>query len=455
MIKEKQKSEQETFWISTQELQVKPQIKFYEKLDELLKKIHFGKTVREICKPYYSSNKNCRPPIDPEVYFKMLMVGFFEDLMSERGIAVRCADSFSIRAFLHYDLHEATPEHSTMSVIRKRLLESIYSQVFSIVLKAMKQYGMVKGKNLSMDTSVIEANASLKSLKNRMTEESYAEYIKKLAQEAGIDAEDKAAVARFDRKREDRKTSNKEWYNPNDPDAKIGKTKDGATDMIYKPEHVVDLDTGAIIDANILEGDKGDTDGLEERIIDAQVRLNDISDDPTENEMVETITADKYYFNTEKITEIQNYGISTIIPDKDYNRNLDKLTDEEQISVESAKQAVKSEPGKALLRRRGMYVERSFAHVLDCGGSRRTKLRGTVNNQKRYLIATACFNLSLLMRLLFGFGTPKQLLCSLKNAQNFVFLLLNLLKNKIFIQYGNYFKFFIVSIQFKINYCVN
>jgi len=452
MIREKQNQTQETIWIATQELQIKPQLKFYEKLNELLGKIGFGITVREICQPYYSTKSDCRPPIDPEVYFKMLMVGFFENISSERAITARSADSLSIRAFLHYDLHEATPEHSTMSVIRQRLPESIFSKVFSVVLVAMKKHGMVKGKNLAMDTSVIEANASLKSLVNRMTEESYTEYIKKLAAESGIDPEDKASVARFDRKRANRKTSNKEWYNPNDPDAKIGKTKDGATDMIFKPEHVVDLDTGAIVDANILDGDKGDTGELEERIINAQIRLNDISDDPIENEIMESVTADAYYYNTGKITDIQGFGIATVIPDKDYNRHLDKLSDEEQASVESAESAVKSQTGKALLKRRGMYVERSFAHVLDCGGARRTKLRGKPNNQKRYFIATACFNLSLLMRLLFGFGTPKQLLAMLKNALNFAFLQLNLLLNKVLVCCWNYFFFYIVKERFYINF---
>jgi hypothetical protein len=296
----------------------------------------------------------------------------------------------------------------------------------------MKKHGMVKGKNLSLDTSIIEANASLKSLVNRMTEESYAEYIKSLAGQAGEDAEDKAAVARFDRKREDRKTSNEEWHNPHDPDAKIGKTKDGATDMIYKPEHVVDLDTGAIVDASIVEGDKGDAHELTERIIDAQIRLNDIADDPTQVEPIQSITADKYYYNTQEITAIQNLGITTTIPDKDYKRNMDKLEDEEHLAVELAKSEIKSDKGKSLMRRRGMYVERSFAHVLDCGAYRRTTMRGRENIQKRYLIATACFNISLLMRAIFGFGTLKQFLALSKIAFIFIKHQILLIKSKIF-----------------------
>ena len=207
MIRKKNKQKQTSFWISTEELQVKPQITFFSKLNDILEKNDFGKQIRKICSPYYSDKTNCRPPIDPEVYFKMLIIGFFENLRSERGLAARCADSISIRDFLGYSINEATPNHSTLSDIRYRLPESVYSQVNSIVLKALKDNGLVKGENLALDTSVIEANASLLLLQNRMTEESYSEYIKELAKQSGVNPEDKAAVARFDRKREGRKTS--------------------------------------------------------------------------------------------------------------------------------------------------------------------------------------------------------------------------------------------------------
>ena len=412
MIRKKTSQAQTSLWIAVDELQVKPIITFYTKLNKILDKMKFGQQVRKLCKPYYSAKTNCRPPIDPEIYFKMLITGFFENLRSERAIASRCADSLSIRAFLGYTITESTPDHSSLSVIRKRLPISVYSQVFSITLKELKNYGLVKGKNLALDTSVMEANASLSGLKNRMTEESYAEYIARLAKQSGVDPKDKAAVARFDRKRKGRKTSNKEWYNPFDTDAKIGKTKAGATDMLYKPENVVDLDTGAIVDADILLGDCPDTENLSERLIEAQTRLLDISENPIEEETMETVTADKGYYNVQENAEIQCLGIETVIPDKEINRNKKKLNDEEATAVELAKSAAKSKKGKKLLKRRGMYVERSFAHVLDCGGERRTTLRGINKNRKRYLIATATYNLSLLMRTLFGIGTPKQWLAS-------------------------------------------
>jgi hypothetical protein len=285
-------------------------------------------------------------------------------------------------------------------------------------LKALKDKGLVKGRNLALDTSIIEANASLSKLQNRMTEECYANYIKKLAQESGVNPDDKAAVARFDRTRKDRKTSNEEWYNPNDPDAKIGKTKNGATDMVYKCEHIVDLDTGAIIDADILLGNRADSDCLSERIIDAQIRLNDVSDNPAEEMPVETITADKGYYCVEEITNIQCLGFDTVIPDNLLKRIMSKLSDEDALAVELAHSDISSKKGKALLKQRGSQVERSFAHVLDCGGERRTTLRGKENNRKRYLIATACYNISLLMRTIFGVGTLKQFIAKVKLALN-------------------------------------
>lgn len=421
MIKRKKIQKQETLWISTKELKIRPQSGFYSKLRDVLDQIGFGNQMRKLCEPYYSNKDNVRPPIDPEVYFKMLIIGFFENIRSERGICSRCEDSITLREFLGFSITESTPDHSTLSLIRYRLPESVYSQLFSIILRTLKDAGLVVGKNIAFDSSIIEANASLSKLQNRMTEESYQEYVKKLASDAGVDTSDKAAIARFDRKRSNRKTSNEVWVNPYDYDAKIGKTKHGATDMIYKPEHAVDLDTGAIIDVSMLPGDQADSDGITERLITAQIRLYDIADDPTTILPIQTVTSDKGYFKASEIQAIQEIEVMTVIPDFIDNRNLDKLTLEERIPLCFAKAEVKSKSGKALLRRRGMYVERSFAHVLDSGGQRRTTLRKNENLLKRHRVAAATFNLSLLMRTLFGIGTPKQFLADLNSIVLWIF----------------------------------
>jgi transposase len=406
MFRRKDPEPQSSFWIATRDLPSTPAHTFYQRLNRALDEASFGDAVRAQCQPFYEADasRGGRPGIDPAVYFKMLMVGFFENLSSERAIAARCADSLAIRDFLHYALTEETPDHSTLSVIRQRLSAEVYEAVFALFLRALKKHKLLQGKNLGIDASVLEANASLRSLQSRLTGETYVAYVKKLAAAAGVDPTDAAAVRRFDRKRPGRKTSNDEWQNPNDPDAKVSRTKRGATRMIYKPEHVVDLDTGAIVDVDVRPGDENDSAGLAERLLAAKQRLKGALGEEATPEVLQTLTADKGYFKVEELTRLQEVGIETVISDRIDNRNLDKLD-------EMARAAV-----KALLRRRGELVERGFQHVLDCGGARRTTLRRTENIRKRYLIQAVCANLSLLMRHLIGLGTPKQALAAPRGA---------------------------------------
>jgi transposase len=380
---------------------------FYAKLELTLQSFAFAAQVRELCADAYSDNGRGRPGVDPVVYFKMLMVGFFENLPSERGIAERCQDSISIRAFLGYDLTGDTPDHSTLSVIRSRLGVEKYDQVFVLILCALQEHGLVKGRNVGIDASVIEANASLKGLVNRQTEEAYWDYVRRLAAENGIDPKDADAVRRFDRKRP-KKMSNRDWENPNDPDAKIGPTKAGATDMIYKPETTVDLDTGAILHAEVRPGDEPDQKDLAAHVLEAQENINAAKDLPVGSLTIESATADKGYHAVAEMGFLQQEGIRTVISDPVINRHLDKLTDAEAKVVRSARRSAKSKSGKELLKRRGMHLERPFAHILDAGGARRTTLRGRLNLNKRFKFSAAIYNLSQLMRKLLGVGTPKQ-----------------------------------------------
>ena len=381
---------------------------FYAKLDLTLESFGFADQVRLLCAPAYSQSGRGRPGIDPVVYFKILMVGFFEDIASERGMAERCNDSISLRAFLGYDLTQTTPDHSSLSIIRERLGLKLYDQVFRLILRALEQHGLLKGKNLGIDASVIEANASLKSLVNRNTEEAYWEYVQRLAKENGIDSKDADAVREFDRKRP-KKMSNEQWVNPFDPDAKIGPTKAGATDMIYKPEHTLDLDTGVIVQAEVRLGNEADQKDLSRHVLQAQVNVNEAKDLPEDRSTIESATADKGYFAVAEMKALQEEGIRTVISDPVKNRQLDKVSPEDVAVVRKAKRSAKSKSGKELLRRRGMHLERSFAHILDAGGARRTTLRGLENLNKRFKISAAIYNLSQLMRKLFGIGTPKQL----------------------------------------------
>ena len=408
MFSEKKKAEQPEFWIAANQVASPTPSHFYTKLEETLESFGFAAKVRALCAPAYDKSGVGRPGIDPVVYLKMIMVGFFEDLPSERAIAARCGDSLSIRSFLKYELQEKTPEHSSFTVIRQRLGLEIYEQIFVLLLEALRQHGLLGGKNLGIDASVIEANASLRALVHRNTEEQYWEYVKRLAAEQGIDPQDAAAVRKFDRKRPG-KGSNAEWKNPHDPDAKIGRTKDGATDMIYKPESVVDLDTGAIVQAEVRMGDEADHTDMSVRILEAQQNINRATDGPVDTLTVQSATSDKGYYAASELQALQREGIRTIISDPIDNRRLDQLEPGQKRAVLAARRSVKSKSGKELLRRRGMHIERSFAHILDCGGMRRTTLRGWENLNKRYKLAAAFYNLSQLMRKLFGFGTPRQL----------------------------------------------
>jgi transposase len=381
---------------------------FYAKLDQTLGSFDFAAQARSLCAPAYSDNGRGRPGIDPVVYFKMLMVGFFEDIASERGIAQRCSDSISIRAFLGYDLTQTTPDHSTLSIIRQRLGEEIYDKVFVVILSALDKHGLLKGKNVGIDASVIQANAALKSLINRNTEEAYWEYVRRLATENGIDPKNAEAVRQFDRKRP-KNMSNEEWVNPHDSDAKIGQTKAGATDMIYKPEHTVDLDTGAILRAEVRLGHETDQKDLSLHVLQAQANINQAQDTAAESLTIESTTADKGYHAVAEMKQLQAEGIRTVISDPVKNRKSENLDIEDVRVVRKAKRSACSKSGKALRRRRGMHLERSFAHILDAGGARRTTLRGLVNLNKRFKVSAAIYNLSQLMRKLFGVGTPKQL----------------------------------------------
>jgi transposase len=414
MIRPQRKVQQGEFWIARNDLARAQASRFYDKLDETLEEMGFSTKVHQLCAPLYSSGEKGRPPIDPVVYFKMLRVGFLEDLPSERAIAARCGDSLMIRRFLSYDLDEDTPHHSSFSVIRQRLSKEVYQTVFDIILEGLRAHGLLRGRNLGIDSSVMEANASLRALENRNTGEAYWDYVRRLAAEAGVDAADVAAVRRFDKARPGRKTSNQEWVNPYDPDAKVAPAKDGATDMLYKPENVVDLDSGAILCAEVRQADEADTQGLGERALAAAALVEAIREETITAAQkpvpapAASLTADKGYYCVAELEVIQESGIKTVISDPLRNRRLDKLHPSQQAVVRRARRAVKSRSGKALLRRRGMHIERSFAHILDNGGMRRATLRGQHNLDKRYQIAAATYNLSQLMRHLFGIGTSKQ-----------------------------------------------
>jgi transposase len=407
-------SQQPEFWLRPEELVVGATDGFYKKLAAVLEAMNFAAQVHAICEPYYKmgGSSGGRPPVDPAVIFKMHIVGFLEGIGSDRGIAARCADSLTIRRFLGYSLTEQTPDHSSFTVFRQRLDHDAFQAVHRLVLEGLKKHGLLRGKHLGIDSSVMEANASLSGLVSRNTEEGYWDYVKKLAQEAGVDPSDAAAVARFDRKRKGRSTSNKDWYNPHDAEAKVGRDKHGACDMLHKPEHIVDLESGAIVAAEVRPGDAADTEQLARRVLDAVEVVESLHEQPHEqgSSCVESLTGDKGFHDLVELAEIRHEsGLRTIMGDAHAARRCQTDMEPELRQVlRATARAVASKSGKALLKARGEHIERGFAHVLDSGGLRRTTLRGLENITKRYLCGIFAFNLSLIMRRLTGVGTPKQ-----------------------------------------------
>jgi hypothetical protein len=337
----------------------------------------------------------------------MLLVGYFEGIDSQRGIAWRCADSLSLREFLAIALTARTPDHSSLTRIRKRLPLSVHEEMFALVLAIAQRRGLLRGKSILVDATTLEANAAMRSIVRKDTGENWTEYLTRLAKADGIEEPTAEDLARYDKKRKDKKTSNKEWQSKTDPDARIAKMKDGTTHMAYKAEHAVDLDSGLIVAAAIEPAGSSDAETIKGRAIDAQVNLIRAGSD----QAVEEAVADKGYHKTESIEWLEHGGIRSYIPEKKERgkRQWHKWTAEQNKAYRANRRRTKGKRGRALMRRRGELVERSFAHVCETGGARRAWIRGTEEVTKYYHLRALAFNLGVMLRLLFGIGKPRVL----------------------------------------------
>jgi transposase len=178
--------------------------------------------------------------------------------------------------------------------------------------------------------------------------------------------------------------------------------------MIYKPEHVVDLETGAIVDVDLKPGDEADADDLTDRVRQVEENLNAALGEPRRVARIKTVVGDMGYCAVDALVELQAAGVRTAIPDPVSHRRVDKLPPEQRDALAAAKRTCRSASGRWLMQHRGEFAERSFVHVLDYGGARRTTLRGRENILKRYLVQASCLNLSILLRKTLGIGTLKQ-----------------------------------------------
>ena len=395
---------------------------FYDRLNTLLEQAQFDTFIEDLCRPYYDTAFG-RPSVPPGVYFRMLFLGYFEGLGSQRAIAWRCADSRSAQAFLGLPPHKPTPDHSSLTRIRQRLPDSVHEQVFDFVLKLAEDNGLYPGHTVGVDSTFLEANASMKTIVRRDSGEDWKSYLRRLAAEAGIDNPTDEELRRFDRQRQGKKVSNEEWTSPSDPDSRIAKMKDGSTHLAYKAEHVVDLKTELVLAAEVYPADQADSATLLGSVMTAHVNLREAESGQPLEELLEQgesavagltdldeAVADKRYHKAETLADCASVGVRTYIGEQ---RRQRRVWTDKPASWEAAyrgnRRRVGSKRNKRLQKLRTEKVERTFAHVCETGGGRRSWLRGLLRVGKRYRMQVAGYNLGVIMRRVFGKGTPRSL----------------------------------------------
>jgi transposase len=402
-------------WIAASELPRSPGHPFYVKLNALLDESGFDRFVEDLCQPYYA--RSGRRSIPPGVYFRMLFVGYFEGIESQRGIAWRCSDSLSLREFLLLGPEGKVPDHSSLTVIRQRLPLAVYDEVFVFVLAMVREARLLDGGTVAVDSSPLEANAAMKSIVRRETEESWQAYIRRLAaEEEGLEDPGDDDARRLDRKRKKR-VSNREWKSKSDPDARITKMKDGRTRLAYKAEHVVDLKHDVVVGAEVYRADEPDGETLLASVLEADTKLARAGSE----DAIEEVVADRGYHKSGTLAACREEGLRTYIPEQKRvgrRRWCDK-PDGWQEAVYTNRRRVKGARSRGLQRRRSELTERSIAHSCETGGARRTGIRGVLEVRKRYRAHIAARNLGRLMREICGYGTPRGLqgaLAALRSA---------------------------------------
>jgi transposase len=400
-------TDQSPLWIAASDLPASPGHPFYARLNAVLDAHGFDRFAEDQCREFYAKVMG-RPSLPPGQYFRLLLVGYFEGIDAERGIAWRAADSLAVRGFVRLAIHEAAPDHSTISRTRRLIDVETHRAVFTWVQQRLVEAGLLKGKTVAIDATTLEANAAMRSIVRRDTEETYQEFLTRLAKASGIETPTREDLARLDRKRK-KKTSNKEWTNPHDPDAKVTKMKDGRTHLAHKAEHAVDVETGAIVAVTMQGADEGDTSTIIETAIAAAEQVEDAQADVEEPQKLEEIIADKGYHSNQTMVDLEAVGVRSYVAEPDRGRRDWSEEPEAQAPVYGNRRRMRGQRGRRLMRRRGETIERSFAHLYDTGGMRRTHLRGHTNILKRVLIHAGGFNLGLLMRQLMGLGTPRGL----------------------------------------------
>jgi len=402
MGKRRRHARQATMGVATADLPMGAGHPFYARLTRVLDEAGFDAFVEGQCAPFYAATVG-RPSLAPGRYFRLLLLGYFEGLDSERAIAWRAAESLSIRAFLDFALHAVTPDHSTLSRTRRLIDLETHQAVFPWVLHRLADAHLVQGHTVGIEATTLEANAAMRSIVRRDTGENYAALLTRLAEASGLATPTRAELARFDRTRK-KKGSHDDWTHPQDPDAKIPKMKDGRTHWAHTAEHAVDLETGAIVGVTVQDADTGDTTTMVETLITAaeQVEAGGAVG-------IAEVVGDKGYHSNETMVGFAALGVRSSVSEPDRGRRHWKGTAAARKAVYAKRRRIRGARGQRLLRQRGELLERPNAHLYETGRLRRVHLRGHPNILKRLLLHVCGFNLGLLMRQLTGVGTPRSL----------------------------------------------
>ena len=393
--------------VSWSEMPRSPGHVFYDRLRSALIDGGFDGFAGASCRAYYAAGMGAASG-PPGRYFRMRLVGYFEGIGSERGLEWRCSDSLSLREFLRLERRERVPDHSWLSRTRARLPHEVHAAIFDWVLAPIAEAGLVRGARIGVDASTMEANAAPRDIVRRDTGEGCRGMLERLARESGVETPTAEDLARLDRKRKGKKLSNKDWVSGSDPEAKIAKMKDGTTHLAYKPGHAVDLDTGAVVAAELHPADEGDTTTLPKTLAAAEENLEAVDAAPTAEDPAECVT-DKGYHSRSVLKALDDGPWKTRISEPKQKGFARWRGDEAaRRAVANNRTRLLSGVAREAFKPRAEIVERSFAHNLDRGGMRRTWLRGRENVHKRYLLHVAGHNLSLPMRQLIGAGTPKE-----------------------------------------------
>ena len=366
-------TDQPPLWIATSDLPTSPGHPFYARLTTLLDGHHFDRFVEGLCDRFYAPVMG-RPSLAPGRYFRLLLVGYFEGIDSERGIAWRATDSLAVRSFLRLAVDEAPPDHSTIARTRRLIDLETHRTVFTWVQQRLVEAGRLTGKTIAIDATTLEANAAMRSIVRRDTGESDQAFLAGLATASGVETPTREGLARLDRKRK-KKTSNTDWTHPHDPDAKVTKMKDGRTHLAHKAEHAVDMETGAIVAVTLQGADVGDTTTIIETAIAATEQVEDAQANVDDRQSLEEIVGDKGYHSNQTLIDLDAVGIRSYVSEPDRGRRDWSKDPEARAPVYGNRRRMRGRRGRRLMRQRGERIERSFAHLYDTGGMRRTHLR--------------------------------------------------------------------------------